>query len=120
MGSTCSARHRQIRVWSPDEGECRPLALVRPRNTGLGGLSGDVKPPAPAGRSPRVNARRPGEREPFGVPPRAPARTVVTVGGDHSLKSDLPAVAAAVRGWLRLVSSLSGRGADRVRVGPAA
>ena len=41
-----------------------------------------------------------GERDPFGMPPPAKERTVVHVGGDHSLKSDLEAVAAAARDWL--------------------
>lgn len=41
-----------------------------------------------------------GDRDPYGVPPVAPGRTVVTVAGDHSLKKDLSAVTAAVRGWL--------------------
>ena len=41
-----------------------------------------------------------GERDPFGVPPPGPAREVVRVPGDHGLKSDPEAVAAAVRAWL--------------------
>jgi predicted alpha/beta-hydrolase family hydrolase len=41
-----------------------------------------------------------GERDPFGMPPSAPNRTVVKVAGDHGLKSDLEAVATAVRDWL--------------------
>jgi hypothetical protein len=41
-----------------------------------------------------------GTRDPFGIPPATPQRTVVEVPGDHSLKRDLPAVAAAVRSWL--------------------
>jgi uncharacterized protein len=41
-----------------------------------------------------------GERDPFGIPPAAPGRTVVQVPGDHSLRADPEAVAAAVRGWL--------------------
>ena len=41
-----------------------------------------------------------GERDPFGIPPASTSRTVVRVAGDHSLRSDLPAVAAAVRAWL--------------------
>jgi uncharacterized protein len=41
-----------------------------------------------------------GSRDPFGVPPAAERRTVVEVQGDHSLRTDLPAVAAAVRDWL--------------------
>jgi predicted alpha/beta-hydrolase family hydrolase len=41
-----------------------------------------------------------GERDPFGMPPDGPNRTVVKVSGDHGLKADLDAVAAAVRDWL--------------------
>ncbi len=41
-----------------------------------------------------------GERDPFGMPPPGPSREVVTVPGDHGLKRDVGAVAAAVRAWL--------------------
>ena len=41
-----------------------------------------------------------GARDPFGMPPGAAQRTVVQVRGDHSLRTDLEAVAAAVRAWL--------------------
>ena len=41
-----------------------------------------------------------GSRDAFGIPPAGPARTVVEVAADHSLKTDLDAVAAAVRTWL--------------------
>jgi len=41
-----------------------------------------------------------GERDRFGMPPLGPAREVVKVPGDHGLKADLEAVAAAVRAWL--------------------
>jgi uncharacterized protein len=41
-----------------------------------------------------------GERDPFGIPPPGPSREVVEVAGDHGLKADLEAVAAAVRAWL--------------------
>ena len=41
-----------------------------------------------------------GARDPFGIPPAAERRTVVQVDGDHSLRTDLAAVAAAVRAWL--------------------
>jgi len=34
------------------------------------------------------------------MPPAGTHRTVVQVPGDHGLKADLDAVAAAVRGWL--------------------
>jgi uncharacterized protein len=41
-----------------------------------------------------------GERDPFGMPPASASRTVVQVPGDHSLRTDLEAVAEAVRDWL--------------------
>lgn len=47
-----------------------------------------------------------GTRDPFGIPPANRLRAVVEVPGDHSLKRDLPAVAAAVQAW---VGDLLGR-----------
>jgi predicted alpha/beta-hydrolase family hydrolase len=44
-----------------------------------------------------------GERDPFGMPPATDRRTVVPVPGDHGLKADVDAVAAAVRAWLPTV-----------------
>ena len=44
-----------------------------------------------------------GSRDAFGMPPAGPRRKVVRVAADHSLKTDLEAVAAAVREWLPLV-----------------
>lgn len=41
-----------------------------------------------------------GRRDPFGMPPAGPNRTVVAVSGDHSLRSDPPAIADAVGAWL--------------------
>lgn len=42
-----------------------------------------------------------GRTDAFGMPPaKRGRRKVVTVAGDHSLKADLPAVAAAVEAWL--------------------
>jgi uncharacterized protein len=49
-----------------------------------------------------------GERDRFGMPPAAASRTVTVVPGDHTLKTDLEAVAAAVREWL---PGVVGRGA---------
>jgi predicted alpha/beta-hydrolase family hydrolase len=40
-----------------------------------------------------------GERDPFGMPPEGPNRTVVRIPGTHSLRSSVT-VAAAVSGWL--------------------
>jgi predicted alpha/beta-hydrolase family hydrolase len=41
-----------------------------------------------------------GERDRFGMPPAGGRRTVVPVPGDHSLRTDVDAVADAVRAWL--------------------
>src|SRR5712691_10936494 len=65
-----------------------------------------------------------GTRDPFGIPPAAERRTVVQVAGDHSLRTDLEAVAEAVRGWLPgVVTDGFGIGAPgsehRDRAGPA-
>ena len=42
-----------------------------------------------------------GERDPFGMPPEAPGRTLAVVAGDHGLKADRAAQAEALRDWLR-------------------
>jgi len=49
-----------------------------------------------------------GEGDPFGMPPAAPGRDVVAVRGNHSLRSDMNAVAAAVARWLPGIVSGSG------------
>jgi uncharacterized protein len=41
-----------------------------------------------------------GDRDRFGMPPPGPQRDVVTVPGDHGLRTDPEAVAEAVRSWL--------------------
>lgn len=41
-----------------------------------------------------------GERDPFGLPPPGPQRTVVRVAGDHSLRADPDGVATAAVAWL--------------------
>jgi len=77
-------------------------------------LAFPLEPPSRAGRPPQ--SRLPeldavtlptlvvqGEHDRFGMPPPGPAREVVQVPGDHGLKADLEAVAAAVRSWLRRV-----------------
>ena len=74
-------------------------------------LAFPLTPPQRAGRPPQ--SRLPeleavtlpmlvvqGERDPFGIPPPGPSREVVVVPGDHGLKADTMAVAAAVRAWL--------------------
>jgi predicted alpha/beta-hydrolase family hydrolase len=44
-----------------------------------------------------------GMRDPFGTPPAAARRRVVEVSGDHSLRTDVGAIGAAVGSWLREV-----------------
>jgi uncharacterized protein len=63
------------------------------------------RPPA-ASRLPELDQLRvptlvvQGEKDPFGIPPAAANRTVVQVPGNHSLRTDVEAVATAVQGWL--------------------
>ena len=45
-----------------------------------------------------------GKSDQFGMPPPGPQREVVQVAGNHSLRSDLDAVAAAVQAWLARVT----------------
>jgi uncharacterized protein len=45
-----------------------------------------------------------GSSDPFGMPPDAPGRRVVQVPGNHSLRGDIGAIAAAVQAWLAEVA----------------
>ena len=45
-----------------------------------------------------------GDRDQFGMPAASPAGRLVTVPGNHGLKTDLDAVAGAVRDWLREIA----------------
>jgi predicted alpha/beta-hydrolase family hydrolase len=45
-----------------------------------------------------------GTSDPFGMPPAGPSRAVVQVTGNHSLRTDVEAVAAAVGEWLPSVA----------------
>ena len=74
-------------------------------------LAFPLEPPHRAGkpaqsRLPELDAVRvptlvvQGDRDRFGTPPPGPSREVVKVPGDHGLKADPEAVAAAVRAWL--------------------
>ena len=75
---------------------CLAFPLRPPRRTG---------PPAES-RLPELEAVSvpvlviQGERDPFGIPPDGPGRTVVRVAGDHALKADRAAIEAAAAGWL--------------------
>ena len=78
-------------------------------------LAFPLQPPHRAGATPRPS-RLPeldqvtvptlvvqGARDPFGIPPGTAHRMVVQVPGDHSLRTDLQAVTAAVQDWLARV-----------------
>ena len=56
-----------------------------------------------------------GDRDPFGMPPPADGRVVVPVPGDHSLKTDVDAVASAVRAWLPRIVPEAARTTQQVR-----
>jgi predicted alpha/beta-hydrolase family hydrolase len=66
------------------------------------------RPDAPS-RQPELDAVKvpvlviQGEGDPFGMPAPGPARTVVTVNGNHSLRTDLEALRTAVGDWLAQV-----------------
>jgi len=79
---------------------CLAFPLVPPRRSG-GKPAVSRLPELDAVEVPTLVVQ--GERDRFGMPPGSALRTVVTVSGDHSLRSDLPAVAAAVRAWLHSV-----------------
>jgi len=74
---------------------CLAFPLVPPRRSS-----------APVSRLPELEAVTvptlvvQGESDPFGMPPPGALRDVVHVRGNHSLRTDLDAVAAAVRDWL--------------------
>ena len=79
---------------------CLAFPLVPPRRSG-GKPAVSRLPELDAVQVPTLVVQ--GERDRFGMPPGSALRTVVTVSGDHSLRSDLPAVGAAVQAWLRSV-----------------
>ncbi len=45
-----------------------------------------------------------GEGDPFGMPQPGPQRDVARLRGNHSLRSDMPGLKAAVEAWLRRVA----------------
>ena len=79
---------------------CLAFPLQPPRRTGAA--------PAPS-RLPELDAVTvptlvvQGARDQFGIPPSSELRTVVTVTGDHSLRSDLASIEEAVHAWLARV-----------------
>ena len=60
-----------------------------------------------------------GIRDPFGMPPPRPGRTVVEIAGDHRLQSDLQALTEAVRSWLTDIVGATVSGSSAARSAPA-
>jgi predicted alpha/beta-hydrolase family hydrolase len=79
---------------------CLAFPLVPPRRSS-GAVAPSRLPELEAVSVPTLVVQ--GASDPFGVPPAGPDRTVVQVSGDHSLRTDLAAVRAAVRAWLSAV-----------------
>jgi predicted alpha/beta-hydrolase family hydrolase len=79
---------------------CLAFPLQPPRRTGT---AASRLPELDAVRVPMLVVQ--GRRDPFGIPPAGRGRAVVLVEGDHSLRGDQQAVAAAARDWLRRLVS---------------
>ena len=106
----------ELRGWRLVVGGRSSGARVACRTAGATGAVGVLClafPLLPPGRAATTPSRLPeldavtvptlvvqGARDPFGIPPAAARRTVVQVPGDHSLRTDVGAVADAVRAWL--------------------
>ena len=106
----------ELRGWQLVVGGRSSGARVACRTAGATGAVGVLClafPLLPPGRAATTPSRLPeldavtvptlvvqGARDPFGIPPAAARRTVVQVPGDHSLRTDVGAVADAVRAWL--------------------
>jgi uncharacterized protein len=97
----CGGRSSGARVACRTAAETRAIAVLC--------LAFPLKPPGRPGapsRQPELDAVQvpvlivQGEGDPFGVPAQDPARQVVTVKGNHSLRGDLEAVRVAVGAWL--------------------
>jgi predicted alpha/beta-hydrolase family hydrolase len=76
---------------------CLTFPLQPPRRSGAAAATSRL-PELDAVQVPTLVVQ--GARDPFGIPPAAAHRTVVQVPGNHSLRTDLGAVTAAVRAWL--------------------
>jgi hypothetical protein len=91
--------------------------------TGVLCLAFPLRPPrrsgaVPASRLPELDAVRvptlvvQGTRDRFGMRPATPLRTAAELAGDHSLRADLHAVAAAAAAWLPgVLAQVGGRSA---------
>jgi predicted alpha/beta-hydrolase family hydrolase len=79
---------------------CLAFPLQPPRRSGTGKTPSRL-PELEAVRVPMLIVQ--GKRDPFGMPPPGPRRTVIQVPGNHSLRDDPEGVSAAARSWLSSV-----------------
>jgi uncharacterized protein len=79
---------------------CLAFPLVPPRRATASGPPPSRLPELDAVKLPVLVVQ--GSSDPFGMPPGGRRRKVVEVPGNHSLRTDLDAVADAVRPWLRM------------------
>jgi predicted alpha/beta-hydrolase family hydrolase len=82
---------------------CLAFPLRPPRRTGAKGEPQTRQPELDAVRVPTLVVQ--GGQDPFGMPEAGPMREVVTVRGNHSLRTDLQAVREAVGDWLNRVAA---------------
>jgi hypothetical protein len=92
---------------------CLAFPLVPPRRAGATRPATSRLPELDAVSVPTLVVQ--GVRDRFGMPPAAAGRTVVAVEADHALRSDLPAIAEAVTGWLASVHARRRGRAARAR-----
>ncbi|MDX6720260.1 MAG: uncharacterized protein QOJ63_2514 [Solirubrobacteraceae bacterium] len=76
---------------------CLAFPLLPPRRSGAAAADSRL-PELEAVTVPTLVVQ--GDRDPFGMPPPGPRRAVARVRGNHSLRTDLGSVAAAVEDWL--------------------
>jgi predicted alpha/beta-hydrolase family hydrolase len=77
---------------------CLAFPLLPPRRASSAKAPESRLPELDAVTVPVLVVQGRGDR--FGMPPPSPSRTVVEVAGDHSLRTDLAAVGAAIASWL--------------------
>lgn len=80
---------------------CLAFPLIPPQRKGSTSPAKTRQPELDAVRVPVLVVQ--GDRDRFGMPASGASRTVVSVRGDHGLRSDLDAVTTAVRHWLAVL-----------------
>jgi hypothetical protein len=83
---------------------CLAFPLMPPRRAAAGREPQTRLPELDAVSAPTLVVQ--GSRDPFGMPPAGSNRQVVAVAGNHSLRSDLPGLRAALSDWLSGLAKL--------------